>query len=393
MIDSVSRDVCCGCEACAQACRTHCIEMVEDDEGFLFPHVDSKRCMKCGLCCKVCPVLNRLPKRAPEKGYAYKTKNTNVLKRTSSGGFFSFAAEKVLGKSGVVFGATFNKKNEVVHSYIDSDGCLDSLRRSKYVQSQIGNAFLSCKKFLEQGREVLFCGTPCQVKALNLFLGRGYNNLTTIDFVCHGVPSPGVFRRYLAELAEKKGHVLSALRDINFRDKGLGFAYSFSFAFSSAFYRENPMENVFLKGFLADLYLRRSCHRCRAKSFSSGADYTMCDFWDYRKFHLHLLMDGSIPGISEVFVFQDKLGIGKQALDSDNYVMAGLGRNALAQPQRWAFESVPKTGRRARFFNSLAAGCGVYQSVERYCHRNLCERICDRIFALMKLTFRRINSI
>ena len=215
---------------------------------------------------------------------------------------------------------------------------------------------------------MLFCGTPCQIKALKLFLIKNYDNLTTIDFVCHGVPSPGVYRRYLEELSKKKGHALSELHDVNFRDKGQGYAYSFSFSFS--FFIENPKENIFLKGFLGDLYLRRSCHNCKAKGFSSGADYTMCDFWTVEKF-LPGFADKTIPGVSQVFVFNDKLGImgiqGKNKACKFDFKEKGI-------IQKWAAQSVPKTKHREIFFEKYLSGANVADCVIEAYKTSLIER-------------------
>lgn len=359
MINSISRDKCCGCEACVQACAIRCIYMVEDDEGFLFPKIDFDRCVKCNRCEKVCPVVNKTPHIKPKAGYAYRTKDDSLLLKTSSGGFFTAAAQKVLAQGGVVFGAAFDNENQVVHTYIESIDNLDSLRRSKYVQSKIGNAFADCLHFLKLGRKVLFCGTPCQIKALNLFLGKKYENLVTIDFVCHGVPSPGIFRSYLNELSGKKGYPLTDLHNINFRDKGLGFAYSFSFSFSSAFFRENPKENIFLKGFLSDIFLRRSCYNCEAKGFTSGADYTMCDFWTINKY-LPGFIDKSVPGASQIFVFNNKLNLFE---DQNSELVKEFDVNQKGVIQRWAMRSVPISRHRTRFYEKYYSGMGIEKSV------------------------------
>lgn len=389
MIDSVDRDICCGCEACAQVCPVHCVQMREDCEGFLFPQVDASKCLNCSKCLKVCPALNMLPKRAPTACYAYRSMDSELLRRTSSGGFFTLAAERTISDGGVVFGAAFNETNEVVHTFIESSCDLDLLRRSKYVQSRIGNAYVTCKTILESGRKVLFCGTPCQIKALNLFLGKKYENLTMIDFVCHGVPSPGVFRRYLSELSKKLRHSHSELHDINFRDKGLGFAYPFSFSFSSSGSRfmENPKVNVFLKGFLNDLFLRRSCHNCRAKKFSSGADYTMCDFWTVDRF-LSGFADKSVPGVSQVFVASDRLGLWG---DCNQLNESRLDMTQRGIVQVWADESVPMTKARKRFYCGYIAGDTVEVSVLKGCKTTRLEWLANRVRGLFCTALRRVG--
>lgn len=388
MINSISRDKCCGCEACVQACAIRCIYMVEDDEGFLFPKIDFDRCVKCNRCEKVCPVVNQTPKIKPKAGYAYRTKDESLLLKTSSGGFFTAAAQKVLAQGGVVFGAAFDNENQVVHTYIESIDNLDSLRRSKYVQSKIGNAFADCLHFLKLGRKVLFCGTPCQIKALNLFLGKKYENLVTIDFVCHGVPSPGIFRSYLNELSDVKGYPLSELHNINFRDKGLGFAYSFSCSFSSAFFRENPKENIFLKGFLSDIFLRRSCYNCEAKGFTSGADYTMCDFWGISQ-KLPQFPSYKIPGVSQVYVIRDALGI-FESIDKSEMVLAFDLSDRRIKPA-WIENSVPLPSRRLKFFSAIASGMSIMPATKKYGERTKIERFFRFLFSCLSYTLRKVG--
>ncbi len=185
MINLAKKEDCCGCNACAQRCPKSCITMQADSEGFLYPQINAQLCNNCGLCEKVCPVINQGNCRKPLKVYAAINKNEYIRIASSSGGVFSALAQKTLSNGGVVFGAAFNKEWGVEHIYIDSTEELKELRGSKYVQSNIGNTYKEAEKFLKQGREVLFSGTPCQIAALKLYLRKEYNNLTTIDIVCH----------------------------------------------------------------------------------------------------------------------------------------------------------------------------------------------------------------
>lgn len=164
MVDAVNRNDCCGCEACAQVCPSRCIDMREDEEGFLFPKVYASRCIKCGRCLKVCPARNKGIKRRPAACFAYRTKDVDLLQKTSSGGFFTAAASKVLEAGGVVFGAAFNEKNEVVHGCVECFEELDSLRRSKYVQSRIGDAFLNAGNFSQKAARCSFAVLPVKLR-------------------------------------------------------------------------------------------------------------------------------------------------------------------------------------------------------------------------------------
>ncbi|CAK7071214.1 MAG: hypothetical protein PARBA_02789 [Parabacteroides sp.] len=304
MINIEDKKRCCGCNACLQRCPKSCIMVQEDEEGFLYPVVDKEVCVDCGLCEKVCPVLNQREERKPLEVYAAFNKNEEIRMQSSSGGVFTALAEQIIQEGGVVFGARFNEDWEVIHDYTETAAGLSVFRGSKYVQSRIGDTFNQAEQFLKQGRCVLFSGTPCQIAGLKLFLRKEYENLLTVDFICHGVPSPGVWRKYLEELiareGKKKNSVLShsnpilpnSIRDISrieFRNKRFGWKkYSFALTLSvpighgaknTVLLSEPYNKNLFMKGFLSDLYLRPSCYACPSKSLKSGSDVTIGDFW------------------------------------------------------------------------------------------------------------------
>ena len=316
MINIKSKEDCCGCSACAQRCPKQCIKMLEDEEGFLYPKVDETKCINCHLCEKVCPVANQAESRMPIDSYAAYNMDDGVRKDSSSGGVFTLLAEKVIAEGGVVLGATWNEKWQVVHTYTETKEGIAQFRGSKYIQSIIGETYKQAETFLKSGRKVLYSGTPCQIAGLRLFLRKEYDNLLTIDFICHGVPSPGVFRWYLQEeitnYAARKGRkntvsflpihsipegdVLMpeglSIKGIRFRDKCSGwkkFSFVLLLAEASAEGKQNSVslsytleQNSFLKGFLNDLYLRPSCHKCPAKSLKSGSDITIADYWGYK---------------------------------------------------------------------------------------------------------------
>ncbi len=191
---------CCGCEACRSICPRHCISMKKDNEGFLYPVRKTEDCINCNLCEKVCPVLYPVNNAKEKFVFAAFNINETVRLQSSSGGLFTLIAEKIIERGGVVFGACFDGNWNVVHDYTDTIEGLTKFRGAKYVQSYIGNSFIKVKNFIESGREVLFTGTPCQVAGLKKFLKKPYSNLFTIDLVCHGVPSPWVWKKYLHEV-------------------------------------------------------------------------------------------------------------------------------------------------------------------------------------------------
>lgn len=273
---------CCGCNACVQRCPKQCITMHEDEEGFLYPKVEQSICIDCGLCEKVCPIINPNRQRKPLQVFAAKNKNEEQRLRSSSGGIFILLAEYIIKQGGVVFGARFDKNWEVEHVCAETIEDLRPLMRSKYVQSRIGNTYKEAEQFLKDGRKVLFTGTPCQIAAFKLFLRKEYENLLTVDIICHGVPSPMVWRKYLENKTNQQG--IESIQSISFRDKGTGWKnYSFNIryknGYSECLFSEYASKNVFMKGFLANLYLRPSCYACPSKKLRSGSDITIGDFW------------------------------------------------------------------------------------------------------------------
>ena len=310
MIDIKDKSCCCGCSACVQRCPKQCIAMVEDHEGFLYPVIDRISCIDCGLCEKVCPVLNRDDERRPLNVYAAKNKDESIRYNSSSGGIFTQLASAIIDKGGVVFGASFNEYWEVAHSYTETREGIAVFRGSKYVQSIVGDTFKQVEAFLKQGREVLFSGTPCQIAGLKHYLRKDYDNLITIDFICHGVPSPGVLRWYIAEeIAKKNGQknfffesiqqvpkpsAIAQLagydiEGISFRDKRRGwkkFSFTLTLSKKGANHQKKYISHLldrdcYLRGFFKDLYLRPSCNECPAKAGKSGSDITLADFWGY----------------------------------------------------------------------------------------------------------------
>ena len=242
MIEIKDKSQCCGCNACVQRCPKQCIAS-EDEEGFLYPEVDEAICIDCGLCENVCPVINQADARIPLQVYAAKNTDEKIRMHSSSGGVFSILAEQTIKQGGVVFGARFDENWEVKHDYTETIDGVSVFRGSKYVQSKTGDTFKQAEQFLKQNRKVLFSGTPCQIVALKRYLKKEYENLLLVDFICHGVPSPGVWRKYLKQviaLTCDKNTVSSHLKlllsernalveGISFRDKRLGWQkYSFA---------------------------------------------------------------------------------------------------------------------------------------------------------------------
>lgn len=297
MIQIIDKYKCCGCEACVQKCPRQCIQVRTDEEGFWYPEVNKMECIECGLCEKVCPVINQNEDKRPLKVYAAINPNAEVRKKSSSGGIFSLLAQYVLSQGGIVFGARLNHKQEVVHDHCETLEELSAFRGSKYVQSRIGNTYKQAETFLKAGRKVLFSGTSCQIAGLHKYLRKEYENLLTIDVVCHGVPSPLVWRKYCDEILLKRIGAENIINQqatsnihISFRDKSNGWK-NYNLLVKNEhdiLYKECFHENSFMRIFLRNISLRPSCYACPAKSGKSDSDITLADFWGIERYYLQM---------------------------------------------------------------------------------------------------------
>lgn len=312
MIQIINKSECCGCHSCENICPKKCITMEKDDEGFLYPKINEDKCIGCDLCEKVCPVINDIDIEPFNSiAYACKNRNENIRLNSSSGGVFWLLCKAIISNNGVVFGAAFDEKFNVRHSFAETLYECEQYRGSKYVQSIIGDMYFKVKKFLDSGKIVLFSGTQCQIKGLSLYLQKKYINLITVDIICHGVPSPNVFELY-KEYLKKTINYNSEITSIKFRDKEKGWK---EFSCVAEFDNENRYsktlkEDIFMRGFLKDLYLRPSCYNCKAKNYKSTSDISLADYWGVENKHSEFDDD---KGISLVLVNTEK---GKKILSS-----------------------------------------------------------------------------
>ena len=362
MVRLLDKKDCCGCSACASACPKQCISMVADNEGFLYPQINEEKCVDCGMCENVCPTTSRIIKREPKRVFAAKNSDEDVRMRSSSGGVFSMIADWVITRGGVVFGACWNERWEVVHDYTETKDGISKFRGSKYVQSRIGSAYKKAEQFLKKGRIVLFSGTPCQIAGLTRFLKKEYANLLKVDIICHGVPSPLVFKKYIderithASTVEKRkcdrnriGSTSRAeVKDISFRDKRQGWK---NFGFNMIVrctdgniksYYEPKNENLFIKGFLSNIYLRPSCYYCHFKGFHTCSDLTLGDYWG-----IDACFDDD-KGVSAITINSDK---GEQLFSNiENIFLRESSCADLASKNLALFNSVEMPMARKVFF-------------------------------------------
>lgn len=358
MMDKVLDDMmrCTGCTACEQTCPQAAIRMAADGEGFLFPQIDAVRCNDCGRCRRICPVGQAEGQQDAEcrgrQVFACFSHDGELRRRSSSGGVFSVLASDVLSQGGVVFGAGFDPAFRVVHRSVDALSELDDIRRSKYVQSDLGDTFLQVRGCLEAGRKVLFCGTPCQAAGLSAYLGREHDGLLTCDFVCSGVPSPRVWQMHLAELSERHG---GKPVSVSFRNKAHGWTKShMTIEFDNSARYDVPLaRDAFFIGFGRYLLNRRSCADCHFRTTRATADISLGDYWGIQKTENRAYADNR--GVSLVVTHTDKGRCALERIRGAMHVEARTWADAESGNPRMRVPS-PPSPQRAAFFSSLAAG-------------------------------------
>lgn len=339
MITLAENNRCTGCGACAEACFKNAIKMTEDKEGFLFPVIDEKLCTECKKCLSTCPVINIPQKAVPSGVFGARAKDEDSVLKSSSGGVFSVLANKAISLGGIVYGAGYNEKLDVVHKSAEKAEDIEALMGSKYVQSDMNDTYRSVENNLKAGRKVLFAGTPCQCAGLSRFLSKEYSNLLMVDFVCHGVPSRGLYRKYLEYMGTK-----GEIKSVRFRDKTTdrksGHCISIEYK-DGNIYREASVNDPYMLGFLQNINLRKSCYNCSFKDFATASDITIGDFWGIDKTDSFL---SDKEGVSLVILNTDKgktffEGVGdmvladkrtaKEALAENKSLITSTGKNPL----------------------------------------------------------------
>ncbi len=277
MIHITDKSLCTGCTACMNICPAQCIVMRRDREGFDYPVANPDLCIKCGKCESVCPVLN--PRESAEPLESFAARNDGFMDGSSSGGVFPALAAEVIKAGGVVYGAIINEDMTIGHTDAEDMAGVEKMRGSKYVQSDLYGTFDEVKHHLEEGRKVLYTGTPCQIAGLNSYIGKMYDNLLTIDFACHGVPSPGLWEKYVRALEKAHG---GRMAEVRFRDKSRSWMhYDFTVIFDSGVEIRRPyIRNPYMALFVQDMSLRPSCYSCPSRRGRSGSDLTLADLWN-----------------------------------------------------------------------------------------------------------------
>lgn len=394
MIDNkIKKNECCGCSACNNICPLDCIIMKIDTEGFWYPEVDYTKCIKCQKCIKVCPAINK-----PSTDNALKnadviaaySKDEEIRINSTSGGMFSEIAKYILKNNGKVFGARYNEEHLVEHCKIEKLSDIETLRQSKYLQSNILKTFKEVKEELNVDNFVLFVGTPCHIVALRKFLNKDYNNLLTVDFLCRGVISPEAYKQYLKSLEKKYN---SKIKKIIFKNKTFGWH-----RFSTKVIFENGEEYIkdrytdsYMRGYLeGNLYLRPSCHECQYKTLPRYSDITLGDFWGIEEIKKHLDQD---KGTSIFMINTEK---GKEIFEKikENLIFEEmkiediyLGNVALTERVKY-----PDLKKRNEFFNNYLKEDFI-ELTEKLLHKSFLYKIKYIFIKILKKMNKIIKNI
>lgn len=271
---------CTGCGACYNICPKNAITMQGDEYGFYKPVIDREKCVNCGLCEKICPLDKYKSQNIEQpKVFAFQNDDKETLYKCASGGAFAKLAKYIIEQNGIVYGVIYDENLVVCHSRTDNLTYLEKMYSSKYVQSNTGDTFKQAKEDLENGKLVLFSGTPCQIAGLKSYLQKDYENLITVDLVCHGVPSPLVFEKYKQEFMAKRAKD-EWLLNIDFRSKIQGWnPYYLTIKTNNQDYYILSGKSVYTKLFLNNLNINDSCLNCKFNGFPRVADITIGDFW------------------------------------------------------------------------------------------------------------------
>lgn len=388
MIKLNQKQDCSGCHACSNVCPVNCITMIEDNEGFLYPKVDDVECIKCGLCEKVCPTINNKERVNNTDAYACINNNEDIRNESSSGGIFTLLSERIINNGGIVFGAGFDENLDLVHSYTDKIEGLAKFRGSKYLQSKIAYTYQQAKEFLDKGIMVLFSGTPCQISGLVSYLRKEYDNLICVDIVCHGVPSPKVFKMYRTELEKKYG---ATTRKIAFRSKTHSWRqYSVSVSFNNnTEYRKEFIQDVFMRGFLQDLYLRPSCYNCKSKTLNRRSDLTIADFWGVENIVPEIDDD---KGTSLVLVNSNN---GKKIFEQlqNKMIVKKVNCDEAIKYNPSAIKSVSINPKRDKFFEEIDShSCELSGLINKYTKISLAKKIYRKTRAVLARIKRTVLS-
>lgn len=348
MIEINKKQDCCGCTACVAVCTKNAIVMKEDEEGFLYPTVDGERCIGCGACERVCPVIHTKQEKSFEQAaYIIQHKDAAVLRESTAGGAFTAIAQYVLSKKGIVYGVELGEDFVARHVAVEDASELFRFRNSKYVQSSVGEeTYRQVKSFVESGKHVCFSGTPCQIEGLKSYLNKDYSNLITVDVVCRAVPSPLIFRKYI----EYQQHALSDnIISVRFRDKHYGYKYSTLNVITDknhGAYHQGVESDPWLRAFFSNICNRPACHFCHFRKQYRVSDFTIWDCFNVGRFSKELDND---KGATRILIHTENGRNVFEIIKNDFYYISIAPEEAVAGVKEIR-ESVEQNEKREVFF-------------------------------------------
>lgn len=373
------KSMCTGCNACTQICPKECVVMQVDKEGFWYPCVEESKCIKCKLCENVCPAIENTTKNNPVNValVAYAREDA-IRMESSSGGVFSLLSDVVIKKDGIVYGAALDEDYKVRHISVSTLNEIDRLRGSKYVQSLIGTCYAECKEVLDTGRMVLFSGTPCQINGLKRFLQKPYDNLISVDILCHGVPSPLLWEQYLLDVRNKLGQEITK---VSFRSKEkYGWkTFAMKIVASSREYIQKHNSDLYMQLFLGNICLRPSCHECKFKDLERISDITLGDAWGVDKVMPD--MDDN-KGTSIIFI-HTKRGETLFEQVKEQLIYREVNADELVPPSSESRRSAKPHRNRQKFFKMLNNGASIGE-LEGLLKPRLANRIVRKIKRFVK---------
>lgn len=284
MIEICSKDLCTGCGACLNICPHTAIGLLENAIGYIYPAIDAGKCVDCGLCAKICPVNHPVEKKSPLHAYAVYSKNAKDRDTSASGGASSVITSDILLDGGIVYGSVQNSCMDIKCERISELKDASKIKGSKYVQSPLGDNLRKAKKDLRDGKKVVFTGTPCQIAGLKAYLGKEYENLYTIDLVCHGVPSARLLKDNVSLILAKRKNIVDistlkvAFRSKNRKKKKMDFFFTLKNS-RKVYYKKMFPDDYYISGFMSGLFFRQNCFSCPYAESNRTSDITIADFW------------------------------------------------------------------------------------------------------------------
>lgn len=299
----IDNDECTGCGLCEQICPKNAIRLQKNDEGFLYPVIDKVKCINCNLCNRLCPQTHSIRLNEPNKVFGSKLKSESLRKRSSSGGLATALSSYIIENNGIVYGAVFDKDFKVVHKRCSNTHDIADLAGTKYVQSDLNNCFFKIANDLKNSRLVLFIGTPCQVSGLLRFIEFkkiDSTKLYTVDLICHGVPSPEIFKKYIVWLRDIYGD----FNNYQFRDKSISWhGTNISIATGDKKIINTRELRTYSDLYFSGFITRPSCHNCHYTNKCRVSDITLGDFWGIDKIDKNFADE---TGVSIVFINSKK---------------------------------------------------------------------------------------